>query len=55
MVPNDILRRYVLQHKQSMIINEVHVSVAGGHFVGKYTVRKILQEGFWWPAMHADA
>ena len=29
-----ILRRYVLEHEQPMILNEAHVGVIGGHYLG---------------------
>ena len=35
-------------------MSEAHVDVAGGHYVGKVTVRKILQAGLWWPTIHMD-
>jgi hypothetical protein len=34
----EILRRYVLEHEQRRILEEAHVGVAGGHYVGKATV-----------------
>jgi len=37
-----------------MILNEAHHGVAGGHYVGKDTVHKTLQEGLW-STLHADA
>ena len=33
---------------------EVHVGVLGGHYVGKATVRNILEDGLWWPTVHID-
>ena len=38
-----------------MILNEVHVGVAKGHYTGKYSVWKILQVGLWWPTLHEGA
>ena len=55
MGPYEILRRYVLEHERPMIFNEVHAGVAGVHFSGKASVKKILQVGLWWTTMHADA
>ena len=55
MRPNEILHRYILEHEQPMILNEVHANVAGGHYARKSTVQKILQAGLWWPTLHADA
>ena len=45
MGPDDILRRYVLEHELPMILNEAHAGVAGGHYIGKYMVCKVLQAG----------
>ena len=28
--------------------------MAGGHFAGDVTARKILQSGYWWPTFFAD-
>ena len=52
---DEILCHCILEHKQPMILNEAHVGVARGHYVGKDTVQKILQAGLWWHTMHADA
>ena len=35
-------------------MSEAHAGVAGGHYAGKVTVRKILQVGLWWPTIHMD-
>ena len=51
---DEILRHYVLEHERTMVLNEEHDGVAGGHYVGKATVRNILQARLWWPTMHAD-
>ena len=39
----------------SMILNEAHVGIVGGHYAGKYMVQKILKAILWWPTMHIDA
>ena len=52
---DEILRRCVLEHDQQMILNEAHVCVTRGHYVAKSIVRKILQEGLWWPTLYANA
>ena len=44
----------ILEHQRPMILNESHVGVIGGHYAGKYIVRKIIQEGFWWPTLHTN-
>ena len=35
MGPDEILHRYVLEHERPMVLNEAHVGVVGGHYVGK--------------------
>ena len=55
MGPDEILRRYVLEHEQPMILNKAHAGVAGGHYGGKSIVHNIFQAGLWWPTLHADA
>ena len=48
MGPDEILRRYVLPHEQEMILAESHDGVAGGHYGGNTTSRKLLRTGLWW-------
>ena len=55
MGPDDILCCCVLEHECPLVLNEAHVSVAGGHYAGKEKMRKILHVGLWWPTLHADA
>ena len=47
MGPDEILWHCILEHENRMILNEAHVGVTGGHYAGKSTVHKILQEGLW--------
>ena len=42
---DEILFRYVLEHEQRKILEEAHVGVAGGHYVGKPTTQKVLTAG----------
>ena len=35
--PDEILRRYVLPHERSLILEEAHVGIAGGHYSGNPT------------------
>ena len=44
---DEICGCYILEHEHSMILNEAHVGVIVGHYVGKYMMRKILQAGLW--------
>ena len=38
-----------------MILEESHEGIAGGHYVGKEIVQKVLRAGLWWPMLHRDA
>ena len=53
--PDETLRRYVLEHEQRRILEELHARVAGGHYAGKPTTQKVLTARLWWPAVHKDA
>lgn len=50
----DVLLRCVLTNDQGAVIQEAHSGVAGGHFAGPLTAKKILHSGLWWPTLHAD-
>ena len=43
--PDEILRRYVLNHEIPLILEEEHASIVGGHYSGKPIVQKILTTG----------
>ena len=45
MGPNEILRRYVLPHEQGRTLIKAHEVVAGGHYAGRATTKKILWAG----------
>ena len=51
----EILRHYFLEHERPMVLNEAYGGVKGDHYAGKETMCKLLQEGLWWPTMHAHA
>ena len=53
--PDEILCKYVLEHEQRRILEEAHAGVAGGHYVGRPIVHKVLAVGLWWPIVHNDA
>ena len=53
--PAEILQRCALEHERPIILSEAHARIVGGHYGGKETMHNILQEGLWWPTMHADA
>jgi hypothetical protein len=52
---NKILRRCVMEAEFPMILEEAHEGIAGGHYVGKEIVQKVLRAGLWWPMLHRDA
>jgi hypothetical protein len=52
---NNILRSCVLEHERPIILVEAHEGIAGGHYVGKDTVKKVLCVGLLWPSVHKDA
>jgi hypothetical protein len=49
-----ILRRCVLEHERSMILEEAHDGIVGGHYAGRETAQNILCTGIWWPTLHKD-
>ena len=53
--PDEVLRRYILDHERPMILVEAHAGIAGGHYLGKPTMQKVLTVGLWWPTLHKDA
>eukprot|EP00253_Pinus_taeda_P029644 PITA_29644 len=52
---DEILRRYVPELERASILAEAHEGVAGGHYVGRETMHKILCAGLWWPTIHKDS
>lgn len=42
---DEVLRRYVLEHERHAIVAEAHDGVAGGHYAGKATTKKVLRVG----------
>ncbi|MCO5573602.1 hypothetical protein L7F22_027374 [Adiantum nelumboides] len=50
-----ILRRCAREDEYLYILQEAHMGVAGGHFSGELTARKVLQSGYWWPTLFKDA
>ena len=43
--PDEILRRYVLEHERRRILEEVHARIVGGHYTGKAIAQKVLIVG----------
>jgi hypothetical protein len=44
-----------VEHEISMILEEAHDGIAGGHYAGKVTAKNILCAGIWWPTLHKYA
>ena len=51
---DEVLRRCVTSSEIPLILKECHDNMAGDHFAGDVTARKILQSGYWWPTLFAD-
>ena len=49
-----IIRRCIPETKQGGILDKCHASLHGRHFIGERTTHKILQLGFYWPALFKD-
>ena len=52
---DDIWRRCIRNDEKKMILREADCGVAGGHYAGDATARKIWQAGLWWPTTQRDA
>ena len=50
-----IWRRAVQSDEKETILREAHCGIAGGHYTGEATTRKIWQSGLWWPTTLKDA
>jgi hypothetical protein len=49
-----VLRRVLDPSQAEIVMRELHCGITGGHFFHEITSRKILDAGYWWPAMHKD-
>ena len=38
-----------------LLLQEAHSGIAGGHYAGDATTRKVWQAGLWWPMTQRDA
>ncbi|KAL6316874.1 hypothetical protein AAG906_022886 [Vitis piasezkii] len=54
-IPNQIIRKCVLEDEQQGILNHCHENACGGHFASQKTTMKVLQSGFTWPSLFKDA
>jgi len=36
------------------ILQELHGGIGGGHFSSNITMKKILDDDYWWPTMNKD-
>jgi len=52
---DEILRRYVMEHERTLILANVHEGLAGGHYAGSATTKKIVCIGLWWHTLHKEA
>jgi hypothetical protein len=55
MGPDEISRRCVMEAEGPLILVESHEDIAGGHYAGKETMKKVLRAGLWWSTLHKDA
>lgn len=49
-----VLRRILDPAQVETVLREMHNGVAGGHFSQEIATRKILDAGYWWPAIHKN-
>ncbi|RVW81885.1 Retrovirus-related Pol polyprotein from transposon 17.6 [Vitis vinifera] len=54
-VPNQIIRKCVLEEEQQGILSHCHENACGGHFASQKTTMKVLQSGFTWPSLFKDS
>jgi hypothetical protein len=50
-----VWRRVVWMDEQEDVLQECHSGVAGGHYAGEITARKVWHSGLWWPTVLQDA
>jgi hypothetical protein len=53
--PDQIFQRCIPDNEVSSVIKFCHSKACGDHFSSKKTTEKILQSGFYWPAMFKDS
>ena len=46
-----ILRRCVMEHEHSMVLEEAHEGIDGGNYVGNHTTKKVFHAVLWWPTV----
>ena len=46
-----IMKRCVPEHEHDEILRKCHNSGYGGHHAGERNTHKVLQSGFYWPAL----
>ena len=52
--PDQIIKRHIPEHDQSIVISLCYDHACGGHFSAKKTAAKILQCGIYWPTLFRD-
>ena len=50
-----IWRRAIQQFEKNVVLQEAHQGIAGGHYAGESTARKVWQSGLCWPTTKTDA
>uniref|UniRef100_A0A8I6Y704 Integrase zinc-binding domain-containing protein n=1 Tax=Hordeum vulgare subsp. vulgare TaxID=112509 RepID=A0A8I6Y704_HORVV len=54
-IVNGIIRCCVPEHEQEQILRKCYSEAYGGHHAVDRTAHKVLQSGFYWPALFKDA
>lgn len=49
-----VLLRCLDEEQVTIIIEEMHSGVCGGHYIAKKTAHKILRSRYWWPSLFYD-
>ena len=51
---DEILHKYLPEHKRQIILTEAHSGTGGGHYAWQAIVQFFLRAGLWWPTLHKD-
>lgn len=54
MGPDGVLGRVVAEAERLNILTFAHEGFGGGHYGAEITVKKVMQQGLWWPTIHQD-
>jgi hypothetical protein len=50
-----VLLRCIEREKEEKVLKEIHDGLAGGHFTGNTTTKKIMRSSYYWPTLFMDA